>query len=41
MPVYSLPANVLVTLAIPPLLGIALVGSLLQPLAPSAALALA
>jgi len=41
VPVYSLPANVLVTLAIPPLLGIALVGSLLQPLVPSAALALA
>ena len=40
VPVYSLPANVLVTLAIPPLLGIALVGSLLQPLLPSAALAL-
>ena len=41
MPVYSLLANVLVTLAIGPLLGLALVGSLLQPLLPSAALALA
>ena len=41
VPVYSLPANVLVTLAIGPLLGIALVGSLVAPLAPSVALALA
>ena len=41
VPVYSLLGNVLVTLAIPPLLGIALVGSLLQPLLPSAALSLA
>lgn len=41
VPVYSLLANVLVTLAIAPLLGLALVGSLLQPLLPSAALALA
>ena len=40
VPVYSLPANALVTLAIGPLLGIALVGSLLEPLLPSAALAL-
>ncbi len=40
VPVYSLPANVLVTLAIGPLLGIALVGSLIEPLLPSAALAL-
>jgi len=40
VPVYSLPANALVTLAIGPLLGIALVGSLLEPLVPSAALAL-
>jgi len=39
--VYSLPANVLVTLAIGPLLGIALVGSLIEPLLPTAALALA
>ena len=41
VPVYSLLANVLVTLAIGPLLGLALVGSLLQPVLPSAALALA
>lgn len=41
VPVYSLPANVLVTLAVGPLLGLALVGSLLQPLLPSAAYALA
>lgn len=40
VPVYSLPANVLVTLAIGPLLGIALVGSLIEPVLPSAALAL-
>ncbi len=40
VPVYSLPANALVTLAIGPLLGIALVGSLLEPVLPSAALAL-
>jgi len=39
--VYSLLANALVTLAIGPLLGIALVGTLLEPLVPSAALALA
>ena len=39
--IYSLLANVLVTLAVPPLLGIALVGSLLAPLVPSAALGLA
>ena len=39
--VYSLLANVLVTLAIPPLLGIALLGTLLEPLLPSAALGLA
>jgi len=39
--VYSLPANVLVTLAIGPLLGIALVGSLIEPVLPTAALALA
>ena len=31
VPVYSLPANALVTLAIGPLLGLALVGSLLEP----------
>jgi competence protein ComEC len=41
VPVYSLVANVLVTLAIGPLLGLALVGSLIQPLLPSAAVALA
>jgi competence protein ComEC len=41
VPVYSLVSNALVTLAIGPLLGIALVGSLLEPLLPSAALALA
>jgi competence protein ComEC len=41
VPLYSLPANVLVTLAIGPLLGIALVGSLVAPLLPSVALALA
>ena len=41
VPVYSLLANVLVTLAIGPLLGLALVGSLIQPLLPSAAVALA
>ena len=41
VPVYSLLANVLVTLAIGPLLGLALVGSLIQPLLPSVAVALA
>ena len=41
VPVYSLLGNVLVTLAIGPLLGLALVGSLVQPLLPTAALALA
>jgi competence protein ComEC len=41
VPVYSLVANVLVTAAIGPLLGIALVGSLIEPVLPSAALALA
>jgi competence protein ComEC len=41
VPVYSLLANVLVTLAIGPMLGLALVGSLIQPLLPSAAFALA
>jgi competence protein ComEC len=41
VPVYSLLANALVTLAIGPLLGLALVGSLIQPLLPSVALALA
>ena len=40
VPLYSLPANALVTLAIGPLLGIALVGSLLAPVLPSVALAL-
>ena len=41
VPVYSLLANVLVTAAIGPLLGLALVGSLIEPLLPSAALTLA
>ena len=41
VPVYSLLANALVTAAIGPLLGLALVGSLIEPLLPSAALALA
>jgi competence protein ComEC len=41
VPVYSLPANVLVTLAIGPLLGMALVASLIQPVLPSVAVALA
>ena len=40
VPLYSLPANALVTLAIGPLLGIALVGSLIEPALPTAALAL-
>ncbi len=40
VPVYSLPANALVTLAIGPLLGIALVASLIAPVLPSVALAL-
>ncbi|HWL33457.1 MAG TPA: DNA internalization-related competence protein ComEC/Rec2 [Gaiellaceae bacterium] len=40
VPVYSLLANVLVTLAIGPLLGIALVGCLVEPVLPTAALAL-
>jgi competence protein ComEC len=40
VPVYSLPANVLVTAAIGPLLGIALVGCLIEPVLPTAALAL-
>ena len=40
VPVYSLPANALVTLAIGPLLGIALVGSLVEPVLPAAALTL-
>jgi competence protein ComEC len=39
--VYSLLANVLVTLAVGPLLGLALVGALLEPVVPAAALALA
>ena len=41
VPVYSLLANALVTLAIGPLLGIALVGSLIEPVLPTAAVALA
>ena len=41
VPVYSLVANVLVIVAIEPLLAIALVCSLLEPVLPSAALALA
>ena len=40
VPVYSLLANALVTLAIGPLLGIALVGALIEPVLPTAALAL-
>ncbi len=40
VPVYSLPANALVTPAIGPLLGIALVGSLIEPVLPTAAFAL-
>ncbi|MBA2333184.1 MAG: ComEC/Rec2 family competence protein, partial [Actinobacteria bacterium] len=39
--VYSLLANALVTLAIGPLLGIALLGTLLEPVVPSASLSLA
>ena len=41
VPVYSLLANALVALAIGPLLGLALVGSLLEPVLPSVAFALA
>ena len=41
VPVYSLLANALVTLAIGPLLALALVGTLVEPLLPSVALALA
>jgi competence protein ComEC len=41
VPVYSLLANALVALAIGPLLGLALVGALIEPVLPSAALALA
>jgi competence protein ComEC len=41
VPLYSLLANVLATLAMPPLLGLALVGALLEPVLPSATLALA
>ena len=40
VPVYSLPANALVAVVVGPLLGLALVGSLIQPVLPSAALAL-
>ena len=40
VPVYSLPANALVTLAIGPLLGIGLVASLIAPVLPSVAFAL-
>jgi len=40
VPVYSLPANALVTLAIGPLLGIALISSLVAPVLPSVAFAL-
>jgi competence protein ComEC len=39
--VYSLLANVLVTLAVGPLLGLALVGAMLEPVLPAAAYALA
>jgi competence protein ComEC len=41
VPVYSLPANVLVVLAMEPLLWIALLGSLVEPVVPSVAVALA
>jgi competence protein ComEC len=41
VPVYSLLANALVALAIGPLLGIALIASLVEPVLPSVALALA
>ena len=41
VPVYSLPANALIAVVVGPLLGLALVGSLIQPVLPSAALALA
>ena len=41
VPVYSIASNALVALAIGPLLGIALVGALLSPVLPPAALALA
>jgi competence protein ComEC len=41
VPVYSLLANALVALAIGPLLALALIGALLEPLLPSVALALA
>ncbi len=41
VPLYSLLANVLATGAMPPLLGLALVGALVEPVLPSAALALA
>ena len=41
VPLYSLLANALATGAMPPLLGLALVGALVEPVLPSAALALA
>jgi competence protein ComEC len=41
VPLYALPANVLATGAMPPLLGLALVGALVEPVLPSAALAIA
>jgi competence protein ComEC len=41
VPVYSLIGNALVTLAIGPMLGLALVGTLVEPVLPSATLALA
>ncbi len=41
VPLYSLLANALATGAMPPLLGLALVGALVDPVLPSAALALA
>ena len=41
VPLYSLLANVLATLAMPPLLGLALVGALVEPVLPSATVALA
>ncbi|HET9507189.1 MAG TPA: DNA internalization-related competence protein ComEC/Rec2 [Gaiellaceae bacterium] len=41
VPLYSLLANVFATLAMPPLLGLALVGALVEPVLPSATVALA
>ena len=41
VPLYSLPANVLASVAVAPLLAIGLAGALVEPIVPSAALALA